>query len=102
MELNTLTALSAIDGRYHNQVHQLDEFFSEYGLHKYRVCIEVEYLLALERKKLFTLSPTTRKQLKKLIDDFSLADAVAIKNIEKTTNHDVKAVEYFLKNKFCN
>jgi len=99
MELNTLTALSAIDGRYHNQVHQLDEFFSEYGLHKYRVCIEVEYLLALERKKLFTLSPTTRKQLKKLIDDFSLADAVAIKNIEKTTNHDVKAVEYFLKNK---
>ena len=99
MELNTLTALSAIDGRYHNQVYQLDEFFSEYGLHKYRICIEVEYLLALERKKLFTLSPTTRKQLKKLIDDFSLADAVAIKNIEKTTNHDVKAVEYFLKNK---
>lgn len=99
MELNTLTALAAIDGRYHNQVHQLDEFFSEFGLHKYRVWVEVEYLLALERKKLFTLPAATKKQLKKLIDEFSLEDAIAIKNIEKTTNHDVKAVEYFIKSK---
>ncbi|MFM7511528.1 MAG: adenylosuccinate lyase [Bacteroidota bacterium] len=99
MELNTLTAIAAIDGRYHSQVHQLDEFFSEFGLHKYRVCVEIEYLLALEQKKLFSLTPAARKQLKKLVEEFSLEDAIAIKNIEKTTNHDVKAVEYFIKNK---
>lgn len=99
MELNTLTAIAAIDGRYHSQVHQLDEFFSEFGLHKYRVRVEIEYLLALEQKKLFSLTPAARKQLKKLVEEFSLEDAIAIKNIEKTTNHDVKAVEYFIKNK---
>lgn len=99
MELNTLTAIAAIDGRYHSQVHQLDEFFSEFGLHKYRVRVEIEYLLALEQKKLFSLTPAARKQLKKLVEEFSLGDAIAIKNIEKTTNHDVKAVEYFIKNK---
>lgn len=99
MELNTLTALSAIDGRYHSQVHQLDEFFSEFGLHKYRVWVEVEYLLALDQKKLFKLPLSARKLLKKLIEEFSLEDAIAIKKIEKTTNHDVKAVEYFIKNK---
>ncbi|MBM3412525.1 MAG: adenylosuccinate lyase [Bacteroidetes bacterium] len=99
MELNTLTALSSVDGRYHSQVHQLDEFFSEFGLHKYRVRIEIEYLLALEQKKLFSLTAPVRRNLKKLIDEFSLADAEAIKSIEKITNHDVKAVEYFIKNK---
>lgn len=99
MELNTLTALSAIDGRYHSQVHQLDEFFSEFGLHKYRVWVEVEYLLALDQKKLFKLPLSARKLLKKLIEEFSLEDAIAIKKIEKTTNHDVKAVEYFIKKK---
>jgi len=99
MELNTLTALAAIDGRYRSQVHQLDEFFSEFGLHKYRVRVEIEYLLALEQKKLFSLTPAARKQLKKLVEAFSLQDAIAIKNIEKTTNHDVKAVEYFIKKK---
>lgn len=99
MELNTLTAIAAIDGRYHSQVHQLDEFFSEFGLHKYRVRVEIEYLLALEQKKLFSITPAARKQLKKLVEEFSLGDAIAIKNIEKTTNHDVKAVEYFIKNK---
>ena len=102
MELNTLNAISPIDGRYHAQVHQLDEFFSEFGLHKYRVWIEVEYLLALEKKKFFTLSSASKKKLKELVDNFSMEDAKAIKEIEKTTNHDVKAVEYFLKQQLKN
>ena len=99
MELNTLTALAAVDGRYHSQVHQLDEFFSEFGLHKYRVWVEVEYLLALEKKKFFVLQGPIKKKLKALIEEFSLEDALRIKAIEKTTNHDVKAVEYFIKEK---
>ncbi len=99
MELNTLNAISPIDGRYYAQVHQLDEFFSEYGLHKYRVWVEVEYLLALEKKKFFSLSSVTKKKLKSLTEEFSFEDAAKIKEIERTTNHDVKAVEYFIKEK---
>lgn len=99
MELNTLNAISPIDGRYYAQVHQLDEFFSEYGLHKYRVWVEVEYLLALEKRKFFSLTTATKKKLKSLIEEFSFEDAAKIKQIEKTTNHDVKAVEYFIKEK---
>lgn len=98
MELNNLTALSAVDGRYRSQVHQLDEFFSEFGLMKYRVMVEVAYLFALEKKKFFTLGVKATRHLKKLVENFGLEDAQAIKAIEKTTNHDVKAVEYFLKN----
>ncbi len=97
MELNSLTALSAIDGRYRNQVQHLDEYFSEFALIKYRVFVEIEYLLFLSRKKFFSLSPKTGKALKKLQQNFSLTQAQQIKEIEKTTNHDVKAVEYFLK-----
>jgi adenylosuccinate lyase len=99
MELNTLTALAAVDGRYHAQVHQLDEFFSEFGLHKYRVWIEVEYLLALEKKKFFSLPTPIKKKMKVLVEEFSIEDATRIKEIEKITNHDVKAVEYFIKEK---
>lgn len=99
MELHSLNAISPIDGRYHAQIHQLDEFFSEYGLHKYRVWVEVEYFLALEKKKFFSLAAPTKKKLKELVENFSIEDAKAIKEIEKTTNHDVKAVEYFLKQK---
>jgi adenylosuccinate lyase len=98
MELNPLTAISAIDGRYRKQVQHLDEYFSEYALIKYRVTIEVEYLLFLEKKKFFTLSNKTIKNLQKLAEDFGTEDAQEVKQIEYTTNHDVKAVEYFLKN----
>ncbi|MGB3008477.1 MAG: adenylosuccinate lyase [Chitinophagaceae bacterium] len=98
MELNSLTALSAIDGRYRNQVQHLDEFFSEYGLMKYRVFVEIEYLLFLEKKNFFKLSAPAIKHLGKLKSDFGPEYAGEIKQIELTTNHDVKAVEYFLKN----
>lgn len=98
MELTALTAISAIDGRYRKQVQHLDEYFSEYALMKYRVLIEVEYLLFLEQKKFFKLSNKTIRHLQKLSEDFGQEDAQEIKQIEYTTNHDVKAVEYFVKN----
>jgi len=98
MELTTLTAISAIDGRYRKHVHHLDEYFSEYALMKYRVLVEIEYLLFLENKKFFRLSNKAIKFLHKLSEDFGPEDAQEIKQIEFITNHDVKAVEYFLKN----
>ncbi len=97
MELSSLTALSAIDGRYRKQVQHLDEYFSEYALMKYRVTVEVEYFLFLADKKFFKVSPKTRKHLLKMLENFGPDDAAEIKQIEFTTNHDVKAVEYFLK-----
>ncbi|MEO5945854.1 MAG: adenylosuccinate lyase [Chitinophagaceae bacterium] len=98
MELTALTAISPVDGRYRKQVQHLDEYFSEYALIKYRVIIEIEYLLFLEHKKFFKLPSKTKKHLQKLAEDFGPEDAQEIKQIEYTTNHDVKAVEYFLKN----
>jgi len=98
MELTALTAISPVDGRYRKQVHHLDEYFSEYGLIKYRVIIEIEYFLFLEQKKFFKLPTKIKKHLQKLAEDFGPEDAQEIKQIEYTTNHDVKAVEYFLKN----
>lgn len=98
LELTPLTAISAIDGRYRKQVHHLDEYFSEYALMKYRVLVEIEYLLFLEGKKFFKLSNKVIKYLQKLKDDFGPDDAQEIKQIEFVTNHDVKAVEYFIKN----
>ena len=97
MDLNQLTAISPIDGRYRKQLHHLDEYFSEYALIKYRVWVEVEYFLFLAEKRFFKLDAHTKKQLQKAIDEFSLQDAEAIKKTESITNHDVKAVEYFLK-----
>src|SRR5436190_15397499 len=97
MELSPLTAISAIDGRYRKQVQHLDEYFSEYALMKYRVLVEVEYLLRLADKKFFKLSAKGGIRLNKLKNDFGLEDAQEIKQIEHTTNHDVKAVEYFIK-----
>lgn len=97
MELTTLTAISPVDGRYRKQVQHLDEFFSEFGLIRYRVFIEIEYLFFLEKKKFLSLGAKTKKQLQKLSVDFSREQALEIKEIEATTNHDVKAVEYFLK-----
>src|SRR5688572_33277753 len=98
MELNTLSAISPIDGRYRKQVQHLDEYFSEYALMKYRVLVEIEYLFFLADKKFFKIPGKALKHLKKLTEEFGLEDAKEIKQIEYTTNHDVKAVEYFLKN----
>lgn len=98
MELTSLTSISAVDGRYRKQVQHLDEYFSEYSLMKYRVKVEIEYLLFLEKKKFFKLPGKALKHLQKLAEDFGPEDAQEIKQIEFTTNHDVKAVEYFLKN----
>jgi adenylosuccinate lyase len=98
MELTTLTSISPVDGRYRRQVQHLDEYFSEYALIKYRILVEVEYLLFLENKKFFKLPGKIIKHLQKLTEDFGPEDAQEVKQIEFTTNHDVKAVEYFLKN----
>jgi len=97
MELNSLTAISAIDGRYRQQVQNLDEYFSEYALIKYRVQVEIEYLFFLSSRKFFKLSQNAVKHLTKLKEDFGIGYAEEIKEIERTTNHDVKAVEYFVK-----
>jgi adenylosuccinate lyase len=97
MELNNLTAISPVDGRYRKQAKHLAEYFSEYALIKYRVIVEVKYFLFLESKKFFKLNAKAKQQLQKLADDFSLDDAQQVKQIEAITNHDVKAVEYFLK-----
>ncbi|MFW2475517.1 MAG: lyase family protein, partial [Sediminibacterium sp.] len=97
MELTSLTAVTPIDGRYRKQVQHLDEYFSEYALIKYRVLVEIEYFFFLADKRFFKLPPKARVQLKKVLDDFSIDDAQQIKQIESVTNHDVKAVEYFLK-----
>lgn len=98
MELTALTAISAIDGRYRKQANQLAAYFSEFALIKYRVLIEVEYLLFLQQHKLLKLSAKAVAHLTQLVEHFSEAQAAEIKKIEATTNHDVKAVEYFLKN----
>src|SRR4029078_12366909 len=98
MELIPLTAISPVDGRYRKHVQHLDEYFSEYALIKYRVLVEIEYLFFLGDKKFFKLSHKATKHLKKLEEDVGLEDAQEIKQIEYSTNHDVKAVEYFLKN----
>jgi len=99
MQLQPLTAISPIDGRYRHQLQHLDEYFSEFALIKYRVKVEIEYFLFLGEKKFFKVSPNLEKQLLKIINEFSIEDAETIKATEKITNHDVKAVEYFLKGK---
>ncbi|MBL7703558.1 MAG: adenylosuccinate lyase [Ferruginibacter sp.] len=97
MDLNQLTALSPIDGRYRKQLAHLAEYFSEYALIKYRVVVEVEYFLFLAEKKFFKIDSKTRQHLQKAANEFSLNDAAEIKKTESITNHDVKAVEYFIK-----
>ena len=99
MELNSLTAISPIDGRYRKQVQHLSDYFSEYALMKYRVLVEIEYYLFLADKKFFPITAKSRKVLKDVSENFSLADAHEIKETERITNHDVKAVEYFIKSK---
>jgi len=101
MNLSTLTALSPLDGRYHTKVADLRAYFSEFALIRYRVKVEIEWLKALSREPAIaevpTFSAATFAQLDALANDFSEADARAVKDIENTTNHDVKAVEYWMK-----
>ena len=99
-----LKAVSPIDGRYHSKTKALQDYFSEYALIKYRVEVEINYLLALTKLGLPQLSGLNGKEdfLNSIADQFSEADAQAIKDIEATTNHDVKAVEYFIKDKLAN
>lgn len=105
MELSSLTALSPLDGRYGDKTMSLRPIFSEYGLLKYRVKIEILWLKKLSScpdiKELKPFSIQAEKQLAQMIKDFSEEDAKRIKAIEKITNHDVKAVEYFLKEKIA-
>lgn len=103
MQLNELTAISPIDGRYRRHTNSLATLLSEFGLIKYRVLVEVEYFIALCKLPLPQLSSVDENSfdlLRSLYKDFSESHAQVIKDIEKTTNHDVKAVEYFLKSKF--
>jgi adenylosuccinate lyase len=103
MELNSLTAISPLDGRYRQKVNELDLYFSEFGLFKYRLMVEVEYFIALCEIPLPQLSDFKKenyKELRSIYEDFDLSDAEKIKEREKITNHDVKALEYFLKERF--
>ena len=102
MDLTTLTAISPVDGRYRAQVEALAPYFSEFGLIRYRVRIEIEYFIALCEWPIPELDKVDSAQfaaLRLLYENFTEADALRIKEIEKTTNHDVKAVEYFIKEK---
>jgi len=103
MKLNELNAISPIDGRYREKTDELSSFFSEFALIKYRVTVEVKYFIALYELNLPSLQGMNegdKTRLHQIIDNFGEKDARRIKDIEKTTNHDVKAVEYFLKEKF--
>ena len=102
MELNRLTAISPVDGRYRSKVDQLGEYFSEYALIRYRVQVEIEYFIALCELPLPQLSRFDKRHYDALRDiyrNFGPSDAQRVKTIEQTTNHDVKAVEYFIKEK---
>ena len=103
MSLSALNAISPIDGRYRNQVNELAAYFSEEALIKYRVLVEVEYFIALcelPLPQLATVDPSRFDDLRGIYQNFTMDNALAIKAIEKVTNHDVKAVEYFLKEQF--
>ena len=104
LELNALTAVSPIDGRYGSKTESLRPIFSEYGLIHKRVIVEVRWLQALAQsddiKEVPALNNAANDKLESIINDFCLENAEIVKNFEKTTNHDVKAVEYFLKESF--
>ncbi|HMN33744.1 MAG: adenylosuccinate lyase [Chitinophagaceae bacterium] len=100
--LSPLNAISPIDGRYRNQLEELAPYFSEYALIKYRVQVEVEYFIALSTLGLFSLSEKNKTVLRNIVKNFSEENASQVKAIEKITNHDVKAVEYFIKEKLSN
>lgn len=103
MELTSLTAISPIDGRYRGKCERLDEYFSEYALIRYRVRVEIEYFIALcelPLPQLASVPASVFEQLRDIYRNFTVADATRIKEIESVTNHDVKAVEYFIKEQF--
>jgi adenylosuccinate lyase len=103
MKINALTAISPVDGRYSNKVENLWKYFSEFALIKYRVFVEIEYFIALCEIPLPQLSEINTSQiaeLRKITENFSVENAARIKEIESITNHDVKAVEYFVKEEF--
>ncbi|HMC02151.1 MAG TPA: adenylosuccinate lyase [Flavobacteriaceae bacterium] len=103
MSLSILNAISPIDGRYRNKVENLSKYFSEEALIKYRVLVEIEYFIALceiPLPQLKSVNKSSLDDLRAIYENFTLDDAIAIKDIEKITNHDVKAVEYFIKEKF--
>ena len=104
MELTSLTAISPIDGRYGNKTENLREIFSEFGFIKYRIIVEIHWLQALAQEEKIqevpALSNDANRYLQNIIESFSIQDAERVKEFEKTTNHDVKAVEYFLKETF--
>ena len=105
MELNSLTAISPVDGRYGGKTEALRDIFSEYGLIRYRVLVEIQWLQTLAGHpglpEVREPSVAARQLLDNIIADFSLADAARVKAIEQTTNHDLKAVEYFLREKMA-
>jgi adenylosuccinate lyase len=103
MEISALTAISPVDGRYSNKVENLWKYFSEFALIKYRVFVEIEYFIALCEIPLPQLKDISKEKtadLRQIHQNFSLSDAKRIKEIESITNHDVKAVEYFIKEEF--
>ena len=103
MNISELSAISPIDGRYRTKVEELAPFFSEFGLIRYRVFVEIEYFIALcelPLPKLSCMDAGGYKKLRAVYTEFSVSDAEIIKNYEKTCNHDVKAVEYFIKDRF--
>ena len=104
MKLTELSAISPIDGRYSKLVTELQEIFSEYALIKYRVFVEIEWFIHLSKQQHIKALPHLTKQsitfLSKIEKNFSLTEAKKVKNIEKKTNHDVKAVEYYLRDQF--
>lgn len=103
MELTNLSAISPVDGRYRNKTSDLAPYFSEWALIKYRVYVEIEYFIALCELPLPQLAGIDKEkfaEMRKIAGSFSEDDALIIKGIERTTNHDVKAVEYFLKQRF--
>ncbi|MBA4322045.1 MAG: adenylosuccinate lyase, partial [Odoribacter sp.] len=103
MELNSLSAISPVDGRYRHKTNELSGYFSEYGLIRYRLMVEVEYFIALceiPLPQLTGFSKDNYEPLRSLYEDFDLTGAEKIKETEKITNHDVKAVEYYVKEKF--
>ena len=103
MKLTQLNAISPIDGRYRGKISKLADYFSEEALIKYRVRVEIEYFIALceiPLPQLVDFNNDLFTDLRKIYTDFTTEDAQKIKDIEKITNHDVKAVEYFIKEKF--
>ena len=104
MKIETLTTISPLDGRYHLVNEDLRDVFSEYGLIKYRIKVEVEWFIHLSKQnnipELPRLSLKDTLYINDLVNNFTIKEALKIKKIESTTNHDVKAIEYYLKNKF--